>query len=996
MKKVLLVDYDENHLRELRSILEGFDVEVEEAKTGTAGFEKLKEGEYSLVIASTILPGINGFELTRKIRIELGNSKLPVILVSSVYKGARYKYDALHVYGADYFYEFPLKEKEVLPTLKKYIPEKAPTTTMRMETISKSPVGVEESEPLITTDELFGDILEEVEKEMKKGRELRSERLVEGGETTEKTPREISSEKPQEGVQPEEILKEIIETTPPKKKKPSGKKEEDFIDRILEETLSGITGKKTPEEKSEKEVVETPGAEESVTPQLEEEISEEVSVPEIPEIEEAKENIEEREKEEEEKREEIESPEGPTAVLPDEEAEEEVEELEEVEEVEELEELEGAKEAEGLGEVLEEEPFGPLDEQPVLGEYILLEKISTGGMAEVYKAKKKGVEGFEKIVALKKILPHLAEDEEFIEMFIDEAKLASKLNHPNIAQIYDLGKINGSYFIAMEYVLGKDLRTILRKIKKEKKSLPPIEISSYIIMKVAEALDYAHRKVDENGKPLNIVHRDVSPQNILISYEGEIKLVDFGVAKASIRAHHTVAGSLKGKLLYMSPEQARGVKTLDGRSDIFSLGTVYYELVTGEKAFMAQSEAEVLDRVRKGKFKPPRAIRPDLPVEVERIIMKAMDPDPARRYQRASDMRNEIEKFLLSYKGYIPSARDVAEFMYSLYKDEIKNAGIDVQILKAPKRKVKVEKKEGAEEAVGKKEIKVPNFGMTVEEEERKSRILPIILVVLLILIVGGGIFFFLGKGKKTFHIPLKKKTVEEATSPQVEEKAAPQKPAPQQKPSPPQNAPQQASQVSPPAQKPPKVQPPPVPKPKPVTGPTRTKPPVPAKKTPPAKTSPKTAPAKPKPAPEAKPKPVSPTQEKIQPKPHGVKPVPPEEKPAPKPQSVTQTSPPASKPQPKPQIKEGDVIPYPLLDSKPRPVRAVAPTKPRFPDLKGKVVLSVLVGPEGKVEQVKLIRGIHPRYDEQAVKAVRKWKFTSPIKQGKRVRTWTTVTIKY
>ncbi len=962
MKKVLLVDYDENHLRELRKILEGFDVKVDEAKTGTAGFEKLKKGDYALIIASTILPGINGFELTRKIRIELGESKLPVILVSSVYKGARYKYDALHVYGADHFYEFPLDEKDFFATLKKYLPEKAPTTTMRMETLHGKPMEEtwkpEKEEKLITTDELFGDILEEVEKEMVESRE----------EPEEEEREEIIEEVPprqEEVPQPEDILKEILEPSPPRKKIPK-KKEEDFIDKILEETLSGLVEEKPARKKPQKEVkkAEEKAVIEEKPVEVEEEIREKGKIEEPEEIEEVEEEAK---------------------------SEEEIEEVREV-----LEEEAGVE--------LEEEPFGPLEEQPVLGEYILLEKISTGGMAEVYKAKKKGVKGFEKIVALKKILPHLAEDEEFIEMFIDEAKVASKLNHPNIAQIYDLGKINGSYFIAMEYVLGKDLRTILKKIRKEKKALPPVEISSYIIMKVAEALDYAHRKVDEKGKPLNIVHRDVSPQNILISYEGEIKLVDFGVAKASIRAHHTVAGSLKGKLLYMSPEQAKGAKTLDGRSDIFSLGTVYYELVTGEKAFLAQSEAEVLDRVKKGKFKPPRAIRPDLPAEVERIILKAMEPDPSRRYQRASEMRNDIEKFLLSYKGYIPSARDVAEFMYGLFEDEIKKAGIDVQILKAPERKVKVEKKE---EIAEKKEVKVPSFGLE-EEERKKSSIFPIILIIILLVAGGAGAFFFLGKGKKTTPPPEEEKIAQQIPEAPKAQEAVSQQPSPQQ-------AQETVSQEQPSAQQPAQpatgsVQPP---SPTKTTSTTRVQPvsrktattPKPAvrRPTPPAKKSPvtrkkvpKTAPITPSPKPAQKvqaevSKPAQPAQ-KPQPKPQETKPPAPAPKPESAPQAKTQTP----KPQPQPVIREGDVVPYPLLDSKPRPVRTVSPTKPRFPNLSGIVFLSVLVGPDGRVEQIKLIRGIHPRYNEQAIKAVRKWKFTSPMKQGKRVRTWTTVTIKF
>ncbi len=967
MKRVLLVDYDENHLRQLRRLLEGFEAKVEEVKNGVEGLNKISEEEYDVIIASTIIPGLNGFELTRKIRIELGKTKLPVILVSSVYKGAKYKYEALHVYGADYFFEFPLNEKEFFTTLKKYLPEKAPTTTMKMETLHGKPLqeGPMEAGELITTDELFGDILQEVEKEMsqqEEGEEKIEEPVEEVEEIEEEEEIKPEAEEAAAKVEPEEILKEILEPSRPKKKK-EPKKKEDLIEKILEETLSGLGERKKTKPASKK--TEEP-EKEAVEPRAEKVKVEEIKVEEKP------------------------------SETKEEKAAEEATGLEEL-----------VEEAE---EIVEEEPFGPLEEPSMLGEYILLEKISTGGMAEIYKAKKKGVKGFEKIVALKKILPHLAEDEEFIEMFIDEAKVASKLNHPNIAQIYDLGKINGSYFIAMEYVLGKDLKTILRKIKKEKRPLPPIEISSYIVMKIAEALDYAHRKVDENGRPLNIVHRDVSPQNILISYEGEVKLVDFGVAKASIKAHQTIAGSLKGKLLYMSPEQAKGDKNIDGRSDIFSLGTVFYELVTGEKAFLAQSEAEVLDKVRKGSFKPPRAIRPEIPAEVERIIMKAMEPNPAKRYQRASDMRNDIEKFLLSYKGYIPSARDVAEFMYELFEDEIKKAGIDVQILKAPRRKVREEKKveveieEKREKEKEKKPIKAPSFGVEAEaekEEERKTKAFPIILVLILALALAAGVFFFLrGKGKTAPPKPPSKEEIAQELPPPptvTEEKPAEETPAPQEQAAeqvqteqPPQPSTQPAQPAVSKPSPPPRAKKPPVSKPKPR--------PTPVKKTS-VKAQPKPQPKPaPKPAPQVQPpknqpstQPSTPSQ-KVQPKPKP-KPAPVQQKPKPKPQPAPAQSKPATA---KPQIREGDVIPYSLLDSKPRPTKMVSPRKPSFPKRSGIVFLSVLVGPDGRVEKVKLIRGIHPRYDDAAIKAVQRWKFTSPMKEGKRVRTWTTITIKY
>ena len=187
------------------------------------------------------------------------------------------------------------------------------------------------------------------------------------------------------------------------------------------------------------------------------------------------------------------------------------------------------------------------------GKYLLLERVNVGGMAEVFKAKAFGVEGFERLVAVKRILPSIAEDQEFITMFIDEAKIAVQLTHANVAQIFDLGKVSDSFFIAMEFVRGKDLRAIFDRVRKRGETVP-VPMACYCIMKVCEGLDYAHNKKDAASRPLNLVHRDVSPQNVLISYDGEIKLIDFGIAKAANKAGKTQAGILKGKFGYMSPE----------------------------------------------------------------------------------------------------------------------------------------------------------------------------------------------------------------------------------------------------------------------------------------------------------------------------------------------------------------------------------------------------------------------------------------------------------
>ena len=226
-------------------------------------------------------------------------------------------------------------------------------------------------------------------------------------------------------------------------------------------------------------------------------------------------------------------------------------------------------------------------------------------MAEVFKAKSFGVEGFERIVAVKRILPSIAEDQEFITMFIDEAKMAVQLTHANIAQIFDLGKVGDRYFIAMEYVHGRDLRAIFDRARKNEQPIP-IPMACYVTMKVCEGLDYAHNKKDAAGRDLNLVHRDVSPQNILISYDGEVKVIDFGIAKAAGRSAKTQAGILKGKFGYMSPEQVRGLP-LDRRSDIFSVGIVLYELLTLERLFRGESDFSTLEKVRNVEIMPSLA-----------------------------------------------------------------------------------------------------------------------------------------------------------------------------------------------------------------------------------------------------------------------------------------------------------------------------------------------------------------------------------------------------
>ena len=298
------------------------------------------------------------------------------------------------------------------------------------------------------------------------------------------------------------------------------------------------------------------------------------------------------------------------------------------------------------------------------GPYQLIDRVAIGGMAEVFKAKREGVEGFEKIVAVKRILPHLSENKEFLDMFVDEAKMVAGLAHPNIVQIFDLGRIDKSYYIAMEYVHGRDLRTIMRRAR-EKGLRMPLDLSLRVVGQVCAALEYAHRKKDERGRPMEIVHRDVSPQNILISFEGDVKLVDFGIAKAATKASNTDRGALRGKLLYMSPEQAWG-RPIDRRSDVFSLGIVLYETVTETKPFVgAGTEVSILELVRQCVITPAREINPRVPEALDRVIMQALAREPDDRYQDAGQMQRGLERFLRERPPV--SARDLARFLELLF-----------------------------------------------------------------------------------------------------------------------------------------------------------------------------------------------------------------------------------------------------------------------------------------------------------------------------------------
>ncbi len=300
------------------------------------------------------------------------------------------------------------------------------------------------------------------------------------------------------------------------------------------------------------------------------------------------------------------------------------------------------------------------------GKYQLLDKIAVGGMAELFRAKLTGAQGFEKLIAIKKILSNLAEEDNLVNSFIDEAKLAALLHHENIVQIYDFGSMDGEFFIAMEYLFGKELRTITQAASK--RDLPiSTENILYLASRICAGLDYSHNLKDLQGKQLNIIHRDINPQNVLITYEGQVKIIDFGIAKATSHNTKTRENLIKGKLAYMSPEQANG-QTIDHRSDIFSTGIILYELLAARRMFEGET-LHVLSLVREAQYDPPEEVIPNLPAKLSEILIRALAKDPADRYQSCGEMLADIEEcaFELSLR---PNARTFARYLKKLFEEE--------------------------------------------------------------------------------------------------------------------------------------------------------------------------------------------------------------------------------------------------------------------------------------------------------------------------------------
>lgn len=681
-KRILLVEYDLPTIETIKEILSHSIFDITIADEGEVAKDLLKNNKFDLMISAAMLPKFHGFNLSQYVASNYPDTK--IIIISGVYKGLDYKHQAITQYKANEFFEKPLIKpnfkKSVLNHLdisEKDLTDKSGFTTTQLSAVDTKKIPtikkMQENENQLTSEDIFGDIIEDVEKikthKIDLNNEIENEPIQ-----TKKKPKEIPEEEKlkikEVSVEKDNIeqpkergfrridtaelnkdLEDIGKMKEPKKDDKKYKTIEDEISKKFEETLSGLglSEKKPAVEK---------------IPIQEQEVKE----PEVKVV-------------EKEIKEEVPKKKPPRKKVPEDE----------------------------------------------IGGYDILGLIARGGMAEIYKAKKKGVKGFEKIIAIKKILSGYGEDDRYIEMFVDEAKIAAELSHPNIVQIHDLGRKDDYYFIAMEYVLGKDLRVILRKLKDLNKTFPE-ELAISLILKVLTALNYAHTAKDNYGKKLDIVHRDISPPNILVSFDGDVKLTDFGVSKASNKIHQTIAGALKGKLLYMSPEQARGESDIDHRSDLYSVGVILFEQITGEKLFLDPSEMGVLKKVQEGIIVKPSKIKKDIDPELENIILKALSSDKEKRHQNASAMIKDFESYLLKTFDRMPNPSHLAHFVYNLFKNEIAKEDIKIDLKPKPieiKRisKEKVEMEELKEEKKAKEPEKKEILKVDIEKRKKEEDI---------------------------------------------------------------------------------------------------------------------------------------------------------------------------------------------------------------------------------------------------------------------------------
>ncbi len=604
-KKVLLIEYEPRYIERVRNLLTPLGHTVSEAHDGEAGLQAFNAAKFDVILLSGMLPRLPSAEVIREVRKKGGATAPPIVLMMSGYKGSNRKADAQKVGAFDILLR-PFSDEDFMASVREALDSTdVGARTTRIDTAQAAAA----ASPLTSSD-IFSDVLDDL-----------------GAET----PRAPVAPPPPQAAPP--VASPAAPPAVPPAATTRPPQPERDMDKRLRDTLSGLmpsrpTGAARPPASPSDRTPPPAPPQAPPRPKLSSDtdvdriISDTLSGLAIPKPKPAATGAP------------APSPGAPAAARK------------------------------------REEPAAavPSSGPDRFGQYEILEKIASGGMAELYKAKRTGVEGFQKIVAIKKILPHLADDEDFVTMFADEAKLAAQLNHPNIIHIYDLGKIQaGGYFIAMEYVDGRDLRAIQQAASTSGVPLP-VPLAVYIASKVASALDYAHRRRDAEGHELNIVHRDVSPQNILIAYEGDIKLCDFGIAKAASKAGKTQSGALKGKIQYMSPEQAWG-RPIDRRSDLFSLGVVLHEMLTGERLFRGDTDINVLEKVRSAEVKAPSRSNPEVPQNLDAVVLRALAKEPDDRYANASDLLRDLDSVLYSYTP-APGSADVAIYLHRLQAEE--------------------------------------------------------------------------------------------------------------------------------------------------------------------------------------------------------------------------------------------------------------------------------------------------------------------------------------
>lgn len=298
--------------------------------------------------------------------------------------------------------------------------------------------------------------------------------------------------------------------------------------------------------------------------------------------------------------------------------------------------------------------------------YTVVEKIDAGGMAEIFRGHAESLDGIQKVVAIKRVRPHLATNARFVKMFVDEARLSMRLNHGNITQVFDVGRAQDTYFLVMEFVDGANVRRITQ-VAAEKGYRIPVEIASYVAMEICKALAHAHAARDVDGVRLNIVHRDVSPPNILISKQGEVKITDFGLAKAVTHLEQTDPGVVKGKFSYLSPEACEG-REVDARADVFSCAIILHEMLTGRRLFMGKTDLETVELVRQCQVPPPSTFNHEVTRELDSVILRALEKDRKKRYQSAHDFGDELAKYLFAH-GLKVTNFDLSKMMSLLFEE---------------------------------------------------------------------------------------------------------------------------------------------------------------------------------------------------------------------------------------------------------------------------------------------------------------------------------------